>query len=357
MDARLAKLRANAKLLAQMLDDVNRAPDSEPAVKTVHRLRTSTRRCGALLASLTGEGRPSRALEVLRKDAARLERQWKKMRRAAGGVRDLDVHREIVQKLRDEARPGEGAVASAHAGGHRSASASSPQAALAPLWRQLDAWLEKERHQRAELLRSDAAERGPKATALSATVLRTLTTRFGRATAARRATRSPALLALEDFAAVSAEMPMLDRDNLHDFRKRTKEARYLAEAGGDSAEAVSVARALKRIQDVIGDWHDRDALAREAEQALGKQGGPLVEYLRQLAATQMRQAIVVTERMRGRLLGERQALRAMRPAKRRRQRRPMSRKAYEVAAHSVATAIKFPAQATPPNSARSQSFA
>lgn len=307
MDVRLGKLRSNASLLAQMLDDIARSPDADPAVKTVHRLRTSTRRCGALMASLTAQGgRPSHSLEKLRHDASRLQRQWKKLRRAAGRVRDLDVHREIVEALREGFKPATAAAALPAAATLRG---TSPQRAMDQLWSDLDAWLERERRHHAAALHSETTKRAPKTIALSADVMNALTSRFDRVTNSRTALRSPALLALDDFAAVSAEMPVLDRDNLHDFRKRTKEARYLAEAGGDSPEAVTVARALKRIQDEIGDWHDRDALAQEAEEALGKQGRPLTEHLRELAANQMQRAILNTERMRGRLLGERQALR------------------------------------------------
>ncbi len=313
MDVRLEKLRANVNLLGQMLDDVAQAKDGDLAVKTVHRLRTSTRRSGALLASLVGEGRaaaksPGEAVRALRKDAARLERQWKKLRRAAGGVRDLDVHGEMVQELRAEAAKKPAVAAQAASRGVKANSETGFDAE----WARLEAWLVKERHRRAEELKAEVAERGKKAAELGASVLQALMVRDGRAGASRRAAPSPAMLALEDFAAVSAEMPVLDRENLHDFRKRTKEARYLAEAGGETAEAATVARALKRIQDVIGEWHDRDALADEAEQALGKAGRALTEHLRQLAAAEMQRAVEVTERMRGRLLGERQALRQRR---------------------------------------------
>jgi CHAD domain-containing protein len=307
MDVRLGKLRSTASLLAQMLDDIANSHDAEPAEKAVHRLRTSTRRCGALLGSLTAEGRPSRSLEELRKNADRLQRQWKKLRGAAGRVRDLDVHREIVDALRKEPPPPETPRANAPF------TTLDPRVTMDPLWTHLDAWLEKARRQHAAELHSEAARRGPKTVALSHDIISALTLRFGRPTNSRRASKSPALLALDDFAAVSSEMPVLDRDNLHDFRKRTKEARYLAEAGGDSPEAVTVARALKRIQDEIGDWHDRDALAQEAAEALGKHGRPLTEHLQDLAAKQMQRAILITERMRGRLLGERQALRHARP--------------------------------------------
>ena len=43
------------------------------------------------------------------------------------------------------------------------------------------------------------------------------------------------MLALEDFLRLVDEMPVLEADNLHDFRKGAKKARYVAEAGGGTA--------------------------------------------------------------------------------------------------------------------------
>ena len=95
---------------------------------------------------------------------------------------------------------------------------------------------------------------------------------------------------------------------MHDFRKSTKEARYVAEAGGDDPHAMAVSKALKRIQDAIGDWHDLDALCMEARQALAGDGTELREYLQGLADEKLHAAIQATERMRRRLLGERLAM-------------------------------------------------
>ncbi len=68
----------------------------------------------------------------------------------------------------------------------------------------------------------------------------------------------------------SDAMPLLHAENLHDFRKATKKARYVAESGGAERSSSSVAKALKRIQDAIGDWHDWLCLAKEAKAALGQ---------------------------------------------------------------------------------------
>ncbi len=72
--------------------------------------------------------------------------------------------------------------------------------------------------------------------------------------------------------ALADAMPLLDAENLHDFRKATKKARYVAESGARERNSSSVAKALKRIQDAIGDWHDWLCLAEEAKTALGQDG-------------------------------------------------------------------------------------
>ena len=82
--------------------------------------------------------------------------------------------------------------------------------------------------------------------------------------------RSADAVALEDFVRAADAMPLLDAENLHDFRKATKKARYVAESATEKGPYSSVAKALKRIQDAIGDWHDWQCLCEEAETALGK---------------------------------------------------------------------------------------
>jgi CHAD domain-containing protein len=69
-----------------------------------------------------------------------------------------------------------------------------------------------------------------------------------------------------------------------------------------------VGKALKRIQDAIGEWHDLDALSAEAAQALGSSGRELRERLCHQADEKLHQALDSTERARRRLLGEYLAL-------------------------------------------------
>ncbi|MGH9597680.1 MAG: CHAD domain-containing protein, partial [Edaphobacter sp.] len=66
-----------------------------PSIKSVHRLRSSTRRIEATLELLT----ISTSLR-LRSKSKSLRKTLRTLRRAAGAVRDLDVHRKLLKPYR-----------------------------------------------------------------------------------------------------------------------------------------------------------------------------------------------------------------------------------------------------------------
>lgn len=101
------------------------------------------------------------------------------------------------------------------------------------------------------------------------------------------------------FSAVADDFPHLDVDNLHDFRKRIKIVRYLAELFKGQDTAVDrMAVALRRMQRSIGEWHDWDVLAKLADRSLPakKSAGGLVEMLGTLAVESLAKALGVCER-------------------------------------------------------------
>jgi len=69
---------------------------------------------------------------------------------------------------------------------------------------------------------------------------------------------------LRDFAAIVADFPVLDEENLHDFRKRIKKVRYVAELHAADPQCADIAKHVKKAQDAIGEWHDWQILARTA---------------------------------------------------------------------------------------------
>ncbi len=68
---------------------------------------------------------------------------------------------------------------------------------------------------------------------------------------------------------LSWDAPMLNAATLHDFRKKAKTARYLAEISQDAASKNQV-RLLKRMQAAAGAWHDWQTLCGRAKAKLGE---------------------------------------------------------------------------------------
>lgn len=110
---------------------------------------------------------------------------------------------------------------------------------------------------------------------------------------------------IDKLARVAAEFPLLNADNLHEFRKSIKSVRYLAEIfGANNPQVKWQAATLKKMQTAIGIWHDWEALARRAQDAgQSKQSyADLAELLETLTAESLDKAIDVCERTTQRLL-------------------------------------------------------
>src|ERR1700733_5269036 len=91
----LEHLRAVAAEMLEQLDACRKHGDA-PKVEAVHHLRTGTRRVEATLETLAREA----GARGLGKDTEEARQRWlrplKKVRRASGTARDLDVHRELL---------------------------------------------------------------------------------------------------------------------------------------------------------------------------------------------------------------------------------------------------------------------
>jgi CHAD domain-containing protein len=281
---------------------------SDPDVDAVHDTRTGTRRLQATLEDLVRESSGRDAGEPVRTTATATMRLLKKIRHEAGPVRDLDVHRKLVEKLAkrvldpeahsedDEEPRGEtdADVLEGLEGGFRP-TAVEQQAD------DLDAWLKHRRSELAEGLRADANELAEKLDKRLEELEHALKT----ARARRTRKKPPGVVALDSFARLASEMQVLDAGNLHDFRKGAKKARYVAElaAQGDE-QAKQVGETLKKLQDEIGDWHDWLVLAEEAYTALGDQAPELTALLEAERERHFVAAMKMAEKLRGRLMGE-----------------------------------------------------
>jgi len=332
-----AKLTQNLQLCAGPAE--KKASAHHPGVDAVHDVRTGTRRIEAILdsihTSLDGSPAPDPASpespqQTLADAIGRWQKLLKKIRRSAGAVRDLDVHRHLLRDLLEEitAHPAPDAETTNGAGPeeteepkplhevgvspHDPAASSWLQppkdnpaepAVVTPLQKQaedLDAWLKHTRQQHSAPLVEGARKWAGKLD----THLGALSEALQSQPARRRKPPSAAVTALEAFARLSSEMQQLYAENLHDFRKGAKKARYMAETGGDDEYAGAIGKALKKLQDEIGDWHDWLVLAEEAHRALGGQGTELIARIEHERERHYTQAMKTAEKMRGRLMGE-----------------------------------------------------
>ncbi len=276
---------------------------ADAQVEAVHRVRTGSRRVEAMLETvMRAQGTRATATRgELAEAADRWLRQLDKVRRAAGKVRDLDVHRQIVDK--HYLNPA-GEIEIVTVTKNETVAAASPLHHQAKL---LDGWLKHHREKRAVRLTKQLQKRRPKLQSAGEACLAALPQAARRD---GRQARPVSMLALEDFLRLVDTMPVLDADNLHDFRKGAKKARYVAETGGEDREAKAIAKAINRVQDAIGDWHDFLILEDEAKQALGKNGAELREAIGRETARLLSSALRTTDTVRRRLVGEWLARRA-----------------------------------------------
>jgi CHAD domain-containing protein len=223
---------------------------ADPTPRPVHRLRTSTRRIEAQLILL--EFLPG--LPPHQKPARKGRRLLKKIRRAAGQVRDIDVQIDLIAAETPDDVP----------------------KLVRKNSRKLREALEEQRAEEAQNL-IDILHRHQAKLALT---LESLLTTIAPAEPLTLAPTQLSTLIQSWFTQNSPAEPTDDPDNpehLHTIRKTAKLARYLAENAPKSARTPrKLARTFESIQQAGGDWHDWLILSTIARDELGK-SSPLVE--------------------------------------------------------------------------------
>jgi CHAD domain-containing protein len=203
----------------------------EPPVETIHRLRTNARRIEAILsATMPGEKKANR----------RLLKAIKPIRRAAGGVRDVDVLLRIARTL--------------------------------PIWPSDDsvprllAQLERLRLKRSHKLHRTVNKLRKKARCRLTTVSKLVETKLTKEGSHESSYMEVGSDAASRSAAKLMGWPALDEGNLHAFRIQVTELRYVLQA--DQAGDPNQVKALGKVKDLIGEWHDWRHLEEVAQKAL-----------------------------------------------------------------------------------------
>jgi CHAD domain-containing protein len=254
----------------------------KPSRRSVHALRSLTLRLQVgMKHSLRGQAAHSAA--------ARAFQHWckdgKKLRKALEPVRDADVHLARLASLRKRGDASEG------------------EKQLSPRCireiGKLEDRLRRQRKAGIDKLKDTIDARGKRLNRLSKELEAALTPHTPSTE------HSTAPEALRIFAELTREHPHLDAENMHEYRKRLKQARYLVEISATADPlAKRLAAAFRRIHYAAGEWHDWQELAGKAGRVLsghGKQDG-LVPVLEALAEKALHRALVQSRRTAARFL-------------------------------------------------------
>jgi len=237
--------RETFRKLNRQLQRLSRKPTAE----NVHGFRTSSRRVEAILEELGAN--PSRNHKKLLKLLSRL-------RKKAGRVRDLDAQIGALRSLKIHQEPG----------------------------------------RRAQLIRVLIEERMRREKKVAGT-FDSKTVAEVRKRLRRAANKLKGLEEADVFALARRRVSQLGADRgpitektLHQYRIVGKRARYLAELAGKDSAAEQFIAQLKRMQDVLGDWHDWLQLSARAEELFGGvPGSALVAALQNVTRAKFRQAV------------------------------------------------------------------
>lgn len=257
-------LRELRKALKQLSDD--------PAPEAVHKLRTRARRMEVLVAALTRLGK---------KKTRRLLKSIKQVRKAAGAVRDMDVlagHAlslsqesgngsltRLVEHLRMSRRKSAGALLDAIGRPGKTARHNLKQ-----FNRQIQSAAAKKKIESSNGYRHEAA--GQHVRAVAAELIREL-----------------------------SRWPAFSLANLHLFRLKVKELRYILQLAPDPDTGFGAA--LGRVKDQIGEWHDWQQLAEVAAGFLGpRQDRALLTQIGRIGKQKLRQALAASNALRKRYL-------------------------------------------------------
>ncbi|MGB8029272.1 MAG: CHAD domain-containing protein [Terracidiphilus sp.] len=244
----------------------------DPPPAEVHKLRTATRRVEAIVSVLA---------QVEGKESRRLLKSIEPIRKAAGGVREMDV---MIGNARKLARHG-------------------PGDSLTRLVEQLHIARQQNAVELRHVLsrrRTAARENLKKYSSL----IRTAAAHAGRTASANGLpahSHGGIHSAAGNIVRELGEWPPLNAENIHAFRLKVKELRYILQLSADANSGLE--EALGNVQRRVGDWHDWHQLHEIASEILTSgRDLALLERIGESSSRKFRQALSAANRLRGKYL-------------------------------------------------------
>ncbi len=240
--------------------------EKNPPPEEVHKLRIQARRIESIASALTPDGGNK---------ARRMIKPVKHLRRAAGGVRDMDVLTGNALTLRNRSN---GSSIDRLLKYLKSARAKNALKLLKTVDRESKQFRRSLRNY-SHLIKSVPApsDGGQRSTA--------------------HPPPDPLYAAVGELIAELTAWPTITVRNIHQLRLKVKELRYVLQALPESDKAF--VDALGVVKDQIGEWHDWQQLAQVASEAIpGPEDHTLLAEIRKTASRKLRQAKAVSNAMR-----------------------------------------------------------
>jgi CHAD domain-containing protein len=242
---------------------------SNPQANTVHRFRTGTRRLQILLSELSPK---------LERGDKKLLKLLGRIRKRAGKVRDLDMQATALRSLK----------------------------------------VPREPRRKTQLVNHLIELRGKQekkfGKQLDKATVREIRKRLKRASKHfhPEAGRDPLAVARALLEGLHRTGAPMDETVLHQYRIRSKRARYAAEFATPSPASERFIAEIKRIQDAVGDWHDWLTLTQTATADLGDvHDSPLVAELHNVTGAKYRCAVSILSQMNNAPVADRVARRPL----------------------------------------------
>ncbi len=245
---------------------------TEPNLRAVHRLRTGTRRLEAQLLLL--ELLPS--VPPHREPAATLRRELRRLRRAAGEVRDLDVqgkHLELLGNSESSQNALQTALPTATPPAEAGTTSDQDDALSNTLNSgsgRLAERLSRKRTKAATALQRILGRRQTKTADAAEALLHVFRTDGDLSLSAEHLIHAAETVLYRDGLLRGAGTGKLDEEELHAVRKSAKLARYLAETMPGHPAVKAAAARFEALQEAGGLWHDALEIARVTAKHLGR---------------------------------------------------------------------------------------
>jgi CHAD domain-containing protein len=265
MEIEPRNIHSPARKLRRLLKDL---PDNAPAAG-VHGLRTQARRLEAIVTALMLDSK---------KPARQMLKSIEPVRKAAGEVRDMDVLvAHVLDRFRGESRP------------------------AARLLKRLTGMRKRSAQELLETVDQHRKDARRSLKRFSRQIEKSLNGN-GSGPASEPRSNLPQGDAARKLMSELNGWPALNAENLHSFRIKLKELRYVLQLGRNAD--ARVLGDLGKVKDAIGDWHDWQQLAWIARKTLDHEDDPAVlDRIESIGKGKLRRALAAAKGLRRQWLG------------------------------------------------------